>query len=81
MCEDGSHVQRYLMENHNSFMDCKLILQFFIWAEDHSWQRNGMKVAIKKREQQAAEEQKDNTGFDKSLQLQGLLVLGHEEKY
>lgn len=56
MCEDGSHVQRSLMGNHSSLMNSKFIPPLFIWGQDHSQQRNGMKVAIKKRK-----EQKDNS--------------------
>lgn len=46
------------MENRNSLMDSKFILLFFVRGRDHSWKRNGMKVAVKKR---AAEEQKGKT--------------------
>lgn len=37
------------MGNHDSLMDSKFIVLFFIWGQEHSWQRNRIKVAVKKR--------------------------------
>lgn len=77
MPEDGSHIQRHLMRNHNSFSGSKFILQLFIWGRGlqlaEKWDESGSK------EESSRVAQRQYWVVDEFLKLQGLLVLGCEE--